>query len=97
MEKEISGMIRNNPISFENGCLFFIEQQKKLFLVLSAEEQAVKDAVFLRTGQEMKIQGLCLNALGLEGIIIAKKSRITRLEKSSLFENTRMMSREENI
>ena len=79
MEKEITGIVKQNPIMLDHWGIFVVEQDKDVYLIVSSDRQAVKDHVFVEEGQEIRIRGSCLIAEKLKGILITKEAKITRM------------------
>lgn len=76
MVKEIEGKVISNPRIFEKCCGFIIENGGKKYLILSENEQAVKDNIFVKEGQEINIRGSDVDNICLEGIIVTETSKI---------------------
>ena len=77
MEKEVKGMVKQNPIMLEQGCLFVVEQDKDLYLILSTGMQAVKDHIFVEKGQEISIKGHCMEHMDLKGVLVNQEAKNT--------------------
>lgn len=76
MIKEIEGKVISSPRIFEKCCGFIIEESGKKYLILSENEQAVKDNIFVKEGQEINIRGSDVDNISVEGIIVTKTSKI---------------------
>ena len=76
MEKEIKGIVNQNPISLPPCCLFVVEQEDGFYLVISTDVQAAKDTIFVEQGQEIWINGSGIEGLNLKGILFTEQARI---------------------
>ena len=79
MEKEITGIVKQNPIMLDHWGIFVVEQDKDVYLIVSSDRQAVKDHIFVEEGQEIRIRGSCMITEKLKGILITKEAKITRM------------------
>lgn len=77
MDKEVKGIVRQNPVILEQGCMFVVEQDKGSYLIVSTDMQATKDKIFVEQGQEITIKGSCMETLDLKGVLITRKAKIT--------------------
>lgn len=76
MQKEIKGIVRQNPVVLENICVFIVEQDQGFYLVVSTDTQAVKDNIFVENGQEICIRGGCFETSDLKGIVVTNEAVI---------------------
>lgn len=79
MVKEISGMVSCNPMEIDNCTAFIIRDNEGMYLVLSKGIQGIKDNIFVKEGQEIKIRGDTINDEWIKGIILAEKSEINMM------------------
>lgn len=80
MDKEVKGIVRQNPVMLEHGCMFVVEQDKGSYLIVSTDMQAAKDNIFVEQGQEISIKGSCMETLDLKGVLITRKAKITLMK-----------------
>ena len=73
---EISGTVQGVPTLLENCCIFSIEGEDGLYLILSTDIQAVKDYIFIEKGQEVQVTGSRLEQKRLRGIFVTDKAKI---------------------
>lgn len=76
MTEVIRGIVQKNPIALENCCLFALEQEGSLYLVVSTERQAGKDNIFVERGQEMVVQGSVLEDASFKGVLFTQDAKI---------------------
>lgn len=76
MKKNIKGFVKQDPVLLNNCCLFAVENEGELYLVLSTKQQAKKDAVFVRGGQEIRIRGSALEDEKFQGILLTEEAYI---------------------
>ena len=77
MEKKIRGIVLQNPIALEKCCLFAVEQNENIYLILSTDTQATKDNIFVEQGQEICISGNGIEDVDMKGIIITEQAHIS--------------------
>lgn len=83
MEKEITGLVKRNPIMLDQWGIYVVEQDRDVYLIVSSDRQAVKDYIFVEAGQKIRIRGSCMLAEKLTGILITKEAKIT-LRKTAM-------------
>ena len=76
MQKEIQGIVRQNPVILEKICVFTVEQDQGFYLVVSTDTQAAKDNIFVENGQEINIRGGYFETLDLKGIVVTNEAAI---------------------
>lgn len=76
MTEVIRGIVQKNPIELENCCMFALEQEGDLYLVVSTERQAGKDNIFVEKGQEMIVRGSVLEDAGFKGVLFTQDAKI---------------------
>lgn len=74
--KQLRGIVQQNPVALEQCCIFAVEQGKDLYLVLSTEEQAGKDNIFVERGQEILIRGSMIEEQNFKGVILTERAKI---------------------
>lgn len=79
--KEISGIVRQNPIMLKECCVFSVEQEAALYLVVSTGRQAAKDNIFVQQGQRIHIGGSILTDKDVKGVIVVEQAKI-KLDKN---------------
>ena len=77
MEKEVKGIVKQNPVRIEQGCVFVVEQEQGAYLIISTDMQAVRDQIFVKKGQEIRIHGCCMENMDLRGVLVTKNAKIT--------------------
>ncbi len=77
MEKEVKGIVKQNPIVLAPGSVFVVEQENELYLIVSTDIQATKDNIFVEQGQEITIQGSYIEIENLKGVLSTSKAKIT--------------------
>lgn len=77
MIKKIKGIVMQNPVVLEHCSIFTVKQDNNVFLILSADRQAIKDGIFVAQGQEICILGTEIN---VKGVVITKEAQI-RIKK----------------
>ncbi|MBQ5675887.1 MAG: hypothetical protein IIV45_12575 [Lachnospiraceae bacterium] len=77
MEKEVKGIVTQNPVRMEQGCVFVVEQEQEAYLIISTDMQAVKDQIFVKKGQEIRINGCCMENMDLRGVLVTNNAKIT--------------------
>ena len=85
MTEVIRGIVRKNPIALENCCLFALEEEEGMYLVVSTDRQAGKDNIFVEKGQEMIVQGSVLEDAKFRGVLFTQDSKI-KIKKVKKFE-----------
>lgn len=80
MRKEIRGLVKRDPIVLTDCCLYAVENNGGMYLVVSTEQQAGKDYVFVRGGQEIRILGSVMEDEKFKGILLTEEAQI-KLEK----------------
>ena len=73
---EILGTVQGGPVLMKDCCLFSLEGNEGLYLILSTDRQAVKDHIFIGRGQEVQITGNILEQENFRGIFITERSKI---------------------
>ncbi len=68
---KIDGKIEGSIIINRDSVIYCIKEEKKEYRVLSVNRQAIKDAIFLRQGQRISIEGNVKN-----NTILVKESKI---------------------
>lgn len=79
--KEISGIVRQNPIMLKECCVFSVEQENVIYLVVSTGRQAAKDNIFVQQGQRIHIGGSILTDKDIKGVIVVEQAKI-KLDKN---------------
>ena len=87
MDKEVKGIVRQNPVMLEQGCIFIVEQDKGSYLIVSTGMQAAKDNIFVEQGQEITIKGSCMETLDLKGVLVTRKAKIVLMRTDIEKEN----------
>lgn len=90
MDKEIKGIVRQNPIMMEQSCMFVVEQEKGSYLIVLTDIQAAKDSIFVEQGQEISIRGSCLETSYLKGVVITKEAVIKVKKINTEISNTNL-------
>ncbi|SEW31781.1 hypothetical protein [[Clostridium] fimetarium] len=54
----IEGIVIAEPIAFDNQCTFVVQTKNNQYQVISENIQALKDNVFIKTGQTVIIKGV---------------------------------------
>jgi phage-related protein len=75
-DKKIQGTVTEQLVLLEQCSLFAVQEQDGFYLIISANEQACKDDVFIRKGQNVQVQGGLLEGKKIKGVIVAEKSQI---------------------
>ncbi len=83
---EVSGTVQGTPMILENCCIFSVEGEEGVYLVLSTDRQAVKDYVFVKEGQSIQIAGNSLKQDNIKGIIVTERAKI---EIEKIFEKVK--------
>lgn len=79
MEVMIKGAVVKNPVMLEECCLFAIQRDDDVYLVISTDKQAAKDNIFVEEKQQMSIVG---SYKPLKGVILTSESKI-ELERNN--------------
>ena len=79
--KEISGIVKQNPIILEECCVFSVGQEAAIYLVISTGQQAARDNIFVQQGQRIHIRGSILTDKDIKGVIFVEQAKI-KLEES---------------
>ena len=81
---ELTGTVWGDPTLFEECCVFPLEgKEEGLYLILSMDRQALKDAIFIERGQKLQIKGSVLGQDSLKGILVTESARIEIARKET--------------
>ena len=83
MTEEIKGIVKENPVTLEQCCLFALKQDDGSYLVVSTDRQASMDSIFVAKGQEMVIRGSVMEDTKFKGVLITEQARI-KLKKINI-------------
>ena len=76
MVEKVKGIVQENPVTLERCCLFALEDDGGIYLVVSTDRQASKDSIFVAKGQEMHIKGSLLENVKFKGVMLTEMAQI---------------------
>lgn len=72
----IDGIVKKNPVVFQECCMFAVERDDGVYLIISTGRQASKDNIFVTKGQEISITGTVLEDENIKGVLLAEQEKI---------------------
>ncbi len=77
--KVVKGIVIKEPEEADIPCVYEIEDEGNMYLVISDGPQAIKDYLFIRNGQEVQVEGV-----GLKGNRIQSRHSRIKIDKEKL-------------